>query len=113
VAKVPKKMDMRSSEFWKLFLTAITSAIAASVVTFGVLVLLDTMRSPTRNTSAPVAAHLAAAGMEDVISAASERVSEVADDKLSVTRSKNQNKQPENEQLLKRLNAWVDKGTNR
>jgi hypothetical protein len=106
-------MDMRSSESWRLFLTVAVSAIAAFVVTFSVLNLLDITRSRTRNTGAPVAARLPAPKMEDVIFTASERLSGMADDKLSLTRSKNQDKQSENEQLLKRLNAWMDKGTNR
>jgi hypothetical protein len=103
------RMDMRSSESWRLFLTVAVSAIAASVVTFGALDLLDRTRSRTRYAEVP----MAAGGMEDVISVASERLSDMADDKLVLVRSKNQNKPPKNEEALKRLNAWVDKGTKR
>jgi hypothetical protein len=111
--KSPKKMDMRSSKIWRLILVASASAIAAFVVTTGALYQLDMMRSRTRTAEAPVAARLAAAGMEDVISAASRRLSDVADDKRSLARPKNEQKQSENEQLLKQLKAWLDKGANR
>jgi hypothetical protein len=113
VAKPPKKMDMRSSKIWRLILVTCASAIAAFVVTTGALYQLDRMRSRTRNADAPVAARLAAGGMEDVISAASKRLSEMANDKLSLARPKNEEKQSENEQLLKQLKAWMDKGANR
>jgi hypothetical protein len=106
-------MDVRSSGSWRLFLTAIGSAIAAFVVTFGTLNLLDMIRSGTRNSRPPVAMRLAAGGMEDVILAASHRLSDVADDKLSLARPKNEKKQSENEQLLKQLKMWMDKGANR
>lgn len=106
-------MDMRPSKIWRFFLAAAASAIAAFVITWGALYELDVMRSETRNDGAPLAARLAAGGMEDVISAASKRLSEVADDKLSLARPKNEAKQSENEQVLKRLKAWMDNGANR
>jgi hypothetical protein len=113
VAKSTKMMDMRPSKSWRLFFAAIASAVAAFLVTMGVFHGSDMMRNRTLNAGAPVAARLAASGMEDVISSASKQLSDMRDDKLSLPRPKNEEKQSENEQLLKQLKAWMDKSAKR
>jgi hypothetical protein len=103
---------MRPSTPWRLFLTAAASAIAAFVITFGALYRLEMIRGRTPNAGASVAPHLDT-GMEDVILAASQRLSDMGDDKLSLARPKNEQKPPENEQLLKQLKGWMDNGAKR
>jgi hypothetical protein len=92
-----------SKSWWPVLVS-----IAGIVVGVGLYQLYE-RQSPVSAVRAPAGANFVAGSMEEVISAASERLSNMADNKLPLAQPKNDGERSANEQLLKRLQAWMDK----